>query len=65
MPRKTQFGSIYDTKNQITSLKKYYKFLLELNRISKSDYNDMLEMIKDNKQDWFAVYDDKNIEDDW
>ena len=65
LPRKTQFGSIYDTKNQITSLKKFYKFLLELNRITKNDYNNMLEMIKDNKQDWFAVYDDENTEEDW
>ncbi len=65
MPRKTMFGSVNDTKNQITSLKKFYKFLLELNRINKNDYNNMLEMIKDNKRDWFAVYDDENIEEDW
>ncbi len=65
MPRKTQFGSVNDTKNQITSLKKFYKFLLELNRIKKSDYAEMLEMIKAYKDSWFAVYDDENIDDDW
>jgi len=59
LPRKTMFGSANDTKNQIASLKKFYKFLLELNRISKNEYNDMLEDIKESKEEWFAVYDDE------
>jgi hypothetical protein len=65
MPRKTTFGSVNDTKNQIASLKKFYKYLLELNRISKSDYNELLQIIKNNKEDWFTVYDDEFIDDDW
>ncbi len=51
--------------NQYCHLNKFYKFLLELNRINKSDYNEMLEMIKACKESWFAVYDDENIDDDW
>jgi len=65
LPRKTLFGSVNDTKNQIASLKKFYKFLLELNRIHKNDYNEMLEMIKACKDSWFAVYNDENINEDW
>ena len=65
LPRKTMFGSVNDTKNQIASLKKFYKFLLELDRITKKDYNDMLEIIKLNKDSWFAVYDDEDIDEDW
>jgi len=64
MPSKTMLGSVNDTKNQITSLKKFYKFLLELNRISKSDYAEMLDMIKACKDSWFAVYDNESEDDD-
>ena len=65
MPHKTMFGSVSDTKSQITSLKKFYKYLLDINIIPKNDYNDMLENIKVNKQDWFDVYDNEDMDDDW
>ena len=65
MPHKTMFGSVSDTKAQITSLKKFYKYLFDINIIPKDDYNDMLENIKVNKQDWFDVYDNEDIDEDW
>jgi len=65
LPNKTTFGSVADTKASIGSLKKFYKYLLELNRISKEDYKDMLQLIKENKEAWFAVYDDEFEDDDW
>ncbi len=65
LPNKTTFGSVSDTKSSIGSLKKFYKYLLELNRISKEDYNEMLQLIKNNKENWFALYDDEFDDDDW
>ena len=51
MPNKTMFGSVSDTKSSIGSLKKFYKYLVELNRLSKNDYDEILEMIKNNKDE--------------
>ena len=65
MPYKTTFGSISDTKAQIGSLKKFYKYLVDINRLAKNDYNEMLEIIKANKQEWFNAYNDEDIDEDW
>ncbi len=65
MPNKTTFGSVNDTKSSIASLKKFYKYLVELKRLSKNDYDEILDMIKNNKDEWFDVYDDEFEDDDW
>ena len=65
LPHKTTFGSVSDTKTQIGSLKKFYKYLVDINRLSKNDYDEMLEIIKENKQEWFNAYNNEDIDEDW
>ena len=64
LPFKTMFGSVNDTKTQITSLKKFYKYLLDINILHKNDYDCFLLVIKENKQNWFDVYDNEDMDDD-
>lgn len=59
VPDKTTWGSVNDTKSSIASLKKFYAYLVEIGRFSKDSHNEMLTMIKENKQRWFEVYDDE------
>lgn len=52
--RKT-FATEYTIKKNITSLKKFYKFLYEENIIEKKDYDLFLETIKENKEGWIKA----------
>jgi len=66
MPNKTTFGSVSDTKSSIGSLKKFYHFMLKINKISEDEYSKLLQLIKNNKQNWFDVYsEDYENDDDW
>lgn len=58
-------ASVSQIKQNITSLKKFYKFMYEKGAISKEALDDMLFTIKEEKSEWFATvarYDDPSIE---
>ena len=50
--RKTSWASKYTIQENIASFKKLYTFLCENGNTSKSDLNEMKELIKDEKSDW-------------
>ncbi len=47
-------------KDNITSIKKFYKYLLSIKKIKKENYNELLEIIKDNKKDWVLKAEQSN-----
>lgn len=42
-------------KSNIASFKKFYKFLLGKGVISKTAYNDMIQIIKEEKDNWIRA----------
>ena len=58
-PRKAMWSSANSVKENITSLKKFYKYLNELNLISNEELKEMTSMIKQDKETWMSLYDDE------
>lgn len=50
--RKAMWASATSIKENITSLKKFYGFLEEKGRIEPDEYLDMLQEIKESKDEW-------------
>ena len=52
-------------KENAASLKKFYQYLYEDNKVSEEDINTLKESIKENMSEWLATmdrYDDPHIE---
>ncbi len=56
-PRKAMWSSVASTKETITSLKKFYKFMSEEGLIEFDDFEFLLNEIKSNKEEWLSHYD--------
>ena len=52
--RKCMWSSPQTIKETAASIKKFYKSMLKRGHIEKSDYQDLIETIKDNKETWIA-----------
>jgi len=57
-PKKALWASKASTKENITSLKKFYSFMLETNSITSENYNELLETFKDYKFNWLDNMDE-------
>lgn len=58
-PRKAMWSSANSVKENITSLKKFYNYLNELSLITNDDFNNMINVIKEEKENWMSLYDDE------
>ena len=58
-PRKVMWSSVNSVKENITSLKKFYKYFNELNLVSNEELNEMTSMIKQDKEAWMSLYEDE------
>jgi len=58
-PRKAMWSSVTSTKETVASLKKFYKFLMEVGMVDKKDYNFLLSQVKYNMDEWLKHYDDQ------
>ena len=69
--RKAMWSSVASIKENITTFKKFYKCMMENGNITKKQYRDFLEMIKENKDYWIDKmrdYDDhldQEFDEDW
>ena len=60
------WASAASIKSNITSLKKFYRYLLDCGVVEEEDYNLLCEIIYLNKDEWIDTlrrYDDPNEED--
>lgn len=55
-PRKAMWSSPTSVNATITVLKKFYKYLLSQNLITKVQYSELLSLIKESKADWVSYY---------
>ncbi|MEA3424179.1 MAG: phage integrase N-terminal SAM-like domain-containing protein [Bacillota bacterium] len=62
--RKTMWSSESSVKQNITSLKKFYKFMMGEGLISKDKYDYMIKLIKDTKDFWISTVNEYNNEED-
>lgn len=53
--RKAMWASATSIKENITSLKKFYGLMEEKGRLDTDDYLDMLQTIKENKEEWLEA----------
>ena len=58
-PRKAMWSSENSVKENITSLKKFYKYQNECSLVSDEDLNSMLDVIKVEKNNWMSLYNDE------
>ena len=58
-PTKAMWSSPATVKENITSLKKFYKYLNELSLVSDEDLENMYAVIKEEKDNWFGLYEDE------
>jgi len=68
--RKAMWASVASIKENITSIKKFYQFMCEIDEITKDDLAELMEEIKECREDWLEnirMYDDPDIdlEDIW
>lgn len=68
--RKAMWASVTSIKENITSIKKFYQFMYEIDEIEKDDLFELREEIKECKDDWLEnlrMYDNPSIdiEDIW
>lgn len=63
--RKTCWASKYTIQENIAGFKKFYTFLCEKGTISKSDFEYMLEIIKEEKADWIEEVETYYTEPSW
>jgi hypothetical protein len=64
--KKAMWASKSSIKSNVTSIKKFYEFMLEKGNIDEEPYNELKEEIKTNMQEWLDTmerYDDPEIED--
>ena len=54
-PQKAMWSSVNSVKANITSLKKFYKYLAELSLITDSDFKNMITIIKEEKNNWMSL----------
>ena len=59
-PRKAMWSSANSVKENITSLKKFYKYLNTLSFIANDDLKNMNSIIKEEKESWMSLYDDED-----
>jgi len=64
-PRKAMWSSITSTKENVASLKKFYKFLSEHGKIDIIDYHFLLNTIKKEVHDWQSHYNEGYEEYEW
>ena len=60
-PRKAMWSSPNSVKENITSLKKFYKYLNEFSFITNANLKEMNNSIKEEKEHWLSLYDDEDI----
>lgn len=63
--RKAMWASVTSIKENITSMKKFYQFMYESGEIDKDDLFELLEEIKNCKDEWLEnikMYDNPNID---
>lgn len=53
--KKCMWSSPSQTRSCIAGIKKFYKFLFGKGAISKVAYNDMLQIIKEEKNNWIRA----------
>ena len=54
------WSSPNSVKENITSLKKFYKYLNELSFITNANLKEMNNTIKEEKEHWMSLYDDED-----
>ena len=59
-PRKAMWSSSNSVKENITSLKKFYKYLNELSLITDEEFKEMTNVIKAEKENWMSLYHDED-----
>mgnify|MGYP001051781747 CR=1 FL=1 len=57
-PRKAMWSSPAAVKENVASLKKFYKFMVESGQTDESDYLFLLQSVKEDMQQWLAHYED-------
>ncbi len=63
--RKCMWSSASSIKSTCSSVKKFYQCMLEKGHVRKEAYDDLCEVIKENKEDWLMdckAYDDGDFE---
>ncbi|HCE1609346.1 hypothetical protein [Vibrio alginolyticus] len=55
-PRKAMWSSPTSVNATITVLKKFYKYLLSQDLITKVQYSELLDLIKESKAEWVSYY---------
>lgn len=55
-PKKAMWSSITTTKENVSSLKKFYKFFVEQESLDITDYHSLLSTIKEEMPDWQLHY---------
>lgn len=68
--RKAMWSSVSAIKENITSLKHFYRFLNSIGKIDSAQLSELNENIRENKNDWFEAsqrYDDPDadLDDEW
>lgn len=65
--RKAAWASKYSIQENISSFKKFYTFLVKIEKTDVEDLQKMHELIKEEKAYWLKNVDNywNNIEDDW
>ena len=58
-PRKAMWSSLTSTKETVASLKKFYKYLVEIGLVDEEDYRFLLSEVKHNMDEWLEHYDDQ------
>ncbi len=64
--KKAMWASKNSIKSNASSIKKFYEFMLENDKIDEEEYNELKEEIKTNMQEWLDTidrYNDPEIED--
>ena len=56
LPKKAMWSSPSSVKENVTSLKKFYKYLSEKGRIDVSEYQFLLGTVKEEKAEWLEHY---------
>ena len=51
-PRKAMWASPSSVKSNISTFKKFFKFMVKSNHIPENEYDDLLSLIKSEKEDW-------------
>ncbi len=63
--RKAMWASVTSIKENITSIKKFYQFMLEIGEIDNDEFAELKEEIKECKDDWIKkvrMYDNPDID---